>query len=90
MAAVIVSKIGIVALGLIAVASAILMLAGIFTDNVNLRSIGLFTNGLIRFYALLGGWLLNGFIPVSWMSPAALLVITLYLWWKVKPRAGRK
>lgn len=83
---VIASDLGILILGLVTSIAAALVLAGIVRGTKTLRATGLFTMGLIRLYVLLATWLINGLLPVSWLSNATLMAITFYLWWKTKGR----
>jgi len=73
-------------LGIFALLSALLIIAGIVKRRVRWRSAGLFLNGLARLYAIIGGFAAHGFIPLSWLSAAALMVFCFYIWGRIRKR----
>lgn len=80
------SSVGIIALAVISIFSALLLIAGIVNRKVKWRSAALFINGLVRLYAFLAGLLINGLLPLTWLSPFALMLITFYIWGRIRKR----
>lgn len=85
-AAFVASSVGIVALGVVLLFSALLLIAGIVKRRVKWRSAALFINGLTRFYALVATLAINGPMPLTWLSSFALLLITFYVWGRIRKR----
>lgn len=69
--------VGIFIFGFLFFASGALVAVGLIRDNKKWRAYGLFANFICRTYALLGTWLTIGFLPLSWLSTLALLLITI-------------
>ena len=85
-AAAVASQLGIVILGMLAVLTALLLIAGIVKMKVKVRSFALFLIGLMRLYAVLAGILINGIFPFTWLSNAALMIICFYIWGRIRRR----
>jgi len=83
-AQVVISPIGILALGSIFLFSAILLAAGLIWEKKQWRATGLFINICVRIYGLVGGWALNGFMPPSWLASATLLSILIVIYFHIK------
>jgi hypothetical protein len=75
--ALIAHPIGIMIFGLIIVISGLMMVIGVWKRKYKIRSWGLFVNILARTYALIGGFLISGFLPLTWMSSFVVLLITI-------------
>lgn len=71
------SDIGILLFGLIFLISGILMLVGVIVGNYRLRSIGLFTNFMSRLYVILATFIIQGFLPLTWVSNFTIGVIAI-------------
>ena len=64
------------------VVAGVISVYGILTRKTVLRSVGLFWNMLNRTYGLMGTFLVQGFLPFTWLSSFMVIVISLvvYLW----------
>lgn len=80
------STIGLLALASISLFSGLLLVAGITKRKVKWRSAALFISGLVRLYAFLAGVLINGLVPLTWLSSFALMLITFYIWGRIRKR----
>lgn len=78
------SQIGIGVFGTLFIISGCLMTLGIIRRNYRVRSIGAFLNMLLRIYALLANFLIQGFLPLTWMSSFVVLITVLVCWIVVK------
>jgi uncharacterized membrane protein YfcA len=76
----ILSRPGIIGLGIVAVIAGAAHGIGLFREKFTLRSFGLFVNVLVRIYAILAGWLINGDIPLPFSPDVVLLFIVIVLW----------
>lgn len=70
--------------GAVYLIAAVVLLAGIFLDCRKLRTYGLFLIGLCRMYILIATWIAVGLLPFTWLGNATVMVITFYIWLKIK------
>lgn len=75
---------GIFIFGLLFFASGALIVVGLIWDKKTLRAYGLFANILLRIYSLIGTWLTVGFLPLSWLSNFALIMIAIVVYLAVR------
>lgn len=83
---IIASFLGILALAVVALGSNLLLIAGIVKRKAKWRSAALFTLGLLRLYAVLAGILINGLLPLTWLSSFGLMLICFYIWGRIRKR----
>jgi hypothetical protein len=69
------SSVGILVLGLVALSYSIANIYGIVRRNLKVRSAALFTQILVRLYALIAGFLVSGLFPITWISGLTLLLV---------------
>lgn len=75
---------GIIILGLAAVLNGLVMLWGIFRRNYAIRSLGLFTNILLRLYVIIATIAAQGFFPMTWLSSLTIMGIAVICWLHVR------
>jgi hypothetical protein len=75
---------GIFIFGFLFFASGALLAAGLIWDKKSWRAYGLFANILLRVYSLIGTWLTIGFLPLSWLSNFALILIAIVVYLAVR------
>jgi hypothetical protein len=63
--------------GLVYLFSGILIVFGIFKRRYRIRSAGLFVNILARIYGLCGTFIVQGLLPLTWISPLIVLLVTI-------------
>jgi hypothetical protein len=78
------NPVGIFTFGLLFFASGALLAVGLIWDKKTLRAYGLFANILLRIYSLIGTWLTVGFLPLSWLSNFALIMIAIVVYLAVR------
>lgn len=78
------SALGIHIFGAFYLLSGLLIIYGIFKRNYRARSVGLFMNILGRTYILLAGFLIQGFLPFTWLNPFVMILIVTICWLVVK------
>jgi len=76
----IVHPVGIAAVGIIFLVSGLILAVGLIRNKKSLVATGLFANILVRIYGLIGGWIINGFLPPSWLAGLTLLFICIVLY----------
>lgn len=74
----------IIGYGLLFIISGALIIAGVIKRRYTLRSWGLFLNILLRIYSLIGTFLLQGFLPLTWLNSFLVLIIALICWVAVR------
>jgi hypothetical protein len=75
---------GIFIFGFLFFASGALLAAGLIWDKKTWRAYGLFANILLRIYSLIGTWLTVGFLPLSWLSNLAVILIAIVVYLAVR------
>lgn len=75
---------GIFIFGFLFFASGALLAAGLVWDKKSWRAYGLFANILLRIYSLIGTWLTIGFLPLTWLSNFALILIAIVVYLAVR------
>jgi hypothetical protein len=75
---------GIFIFGFLFFASGALLAVGLIWDKKTLRAYGLFANILLRTYSLIGTWLTVGFLPLTWLSNLAVLLIAIVVYLAVR------
>jgi hypothetical protein len=80
----IVNPVGIFIFGLLFFASGALLVVGLIWDKKTLRAYGLFANIVLRIYSLFGTWLTVGFLPLSWLSNLAIILIAIVVYFAVR------
>jgi hypothetical protein len=80
----IVNPVGIFIFGLLFFASGALLVVGLIWDKKTLRAYGLFANIVLRIYSLFGTWLTIGFLPLSWLSNLAIILIAIVVYLAVR------
>lgn len=75
---------GIFIFGFLFSASGALLAAGLVWDKKSWRAYGLFANILLRIYSLIGTWLTIGFLPLTWLSNFALILIAIVVYLAVR------
>lgn len=80
------SEWGIYLFGGMFILSGVLMIAGIILRKVQLRSLGLFINGLCRLYAIIAAILAVGILPLTWLSNFTIMCIVFYIWGRIRRR----
>lgn len=74
------STLGIAAVGGVAVLAGALSIFGIYKRSYKLRSAGLFTNIILRTYTLSATILIQGFLPLTWLSGLTILLVLIVCW----------
>jgi hypothetical protein len=80
------SGVGLVLFGVAYTASGFMMLLGLFKKDMRLRTSGLFLNGLTRMYVTIVTLLVQGPLPLSWISNFLVGLVVFILWWHHKKR----
>jgi hypothetical protein len=75
---------GILVYGFLFFASGALLAAGLIWDKKSWRAYGLFANILCRTYTVIGTWLTVGFLPLTWLSNFAVLMIAIVVYLAVR------
>jgi len=75
---------GIFIFGFLFFASGALLAVGLIWDKKTLRAYGLLANILLRIYSLIGTWLTVGFLPLSWLSNLAVILIAIVVYLAVR------
>ncbi len=78
------NPVGIFIFGFLFFASGALIVVGLIWDKKTLRAYGLFANIVLRTYSLLGTWLTIGFLPLTWLSNLAVLLIAIVVYLAVR------
>ena len=78
------NPVGIFIFGFLFFASGALLAAGLIWDKKTWRAYGLFANILLRIYSLIGTWLTVGFLPLSWLSNLAVVLIAIVVYLAVR------
>lgn len=76
----ILSRPGIIILAVVAILAGASHGYGLLKKKFALRSMGLFVNVLVRIYAILAGWLINGQVPLPFSADVVLLAVVVVLW----------
>jgi hypothetical protein len=82
--AAITSSAGIFILGGVAISYSLLNIYGVYRRSLKIRSFALFTQILVRLYALLAGFLVQGFFPPTWISSIVILLIAVVCYLTVR------
>ena len=69
------SEVGLVVFGLLYASSGVTMLSGLIRRNYRIRSFGLFFNIICRNYVLIGTFLAQGLLPLTWISSLGVMLI---------------
>jgi len=75
---------GIAIYGILFFASGALLMAGLIWDKKSWRAYGLLANIMLRIYSLIGTWLTVGFLPLSWLSNLAVILISIVVYFAVR------
>jgi len=78
------NPVGILIFGFLFFASGALLVAGLVWDKKSWRAYGLLANIFCRTYALIGTWLTIGFLPLSWLSNFAIVLIAIVVYLAVR------
>jgi hypothetical protein len=78
------NPIGIFTFGLLFTASGALLVAGLIWNKKTWRAYGLLANIALRIYSLIGTWLTVGFLPLSWLSNLAVILIAIVVYLAVR------
>lgn len=78
------NPVGIFIFGFLFFASGALLAAGLIWDKKSWRAYGLFANILLRVYSLIGTWLTIGFLPLTWLSNLAIVLIAIVVYLAVR------
>lgn len=78
------NPVGIFIYGFIFFASGALLAVGLIWDSKTLRAYGLLANILCRVYSLFGTWLTVGFLPLSWLTQLAVILISIVVYFAVR------
>ena len=76
--------IGIAIVGVTFLASGIILAVGLIRNKKQWVATGLFVNALVRMYGILAGWMLNGFLPPSWLAGLTLLFVVIVCYFYTK------
>lgn len=76
--------------GVLLLIGGIIIMYGIVKDYPRLRAMGLFLHVLTRFYNISLTIVVAGFIPITWLSSFAIMVIALILWIEQRKRVNAK
>lgn len=76
--------IGLTIYGFIFFISGAIMIAGIVKRRYKWRSTGLFMNACVRTYGLIGTFIIQGILPLSWLSSLVVLIIVLICYMTVR------
>lgn len=63
--------------GAIFIISGLLIVLGVWKRKYQLRSWGLFSNILVRMYGLTGTFIIQGFLPLTWLSTLVVILIAV-------------
>ncbi len=78
------SSTGIAIVGIIFLLSGTILTIGLLKDKPQWRATGLFVSAGVRLYGLWAVWLINGFLPLTWLGNFTIMLITIVLYFVTK------
>lgn len=80
---------GLYIFGTFFLSSGAIMLIGFVRRDYHWRSVGLFMNIMARLYVLVTTIMINGLLPLTWLSPLTVLVIAIICYLVVRGMIAR-
>jgi hypothetical protein len=66
--------------GALLVVSSLFVMLGLWKNKPQFRSIGWFNIFLARSFQILGGWLVTGLLPITWIFLLTITTVVIVLW----------
>jgi hypothetical protein len=74
------SQYSVVIFGILLIASAVLIIIGLKLNKPRLRSSGLFILIMVRTFQIISTFVIQGFLPITWIYPLTITLVCVVLW----------